>query len=165
MIEKLALLVRFWALKTRHATGEPLDDHEQLELLSLLQLVTNDLRVPEEGRCRRPASAVRAQLIGEGSVASVELRFVGAAALVVAAPGPLPRGARVVLRATDAVAGVEYTLPCAVLWAHGQDPVTVALEVDGVPHCVAFGAGVCAAPRPSYPPGLGGFGRKARLVA
>ena len=55
MIEKLDFLVRFWELKARHATlGEPLGQDEQRELLSLLQLVTGDMHLPEIGRasCR-----------------------------------------------------------------------------------------------------------------
>jgi hypothetical protein len=52
VIDKLGFLVRFWELKARHATlGEPLSASEQLELLSLMQLVTGDCKMPPPGTC------------------------------------------------------------------------------------------------------------------
>src|SRR6188768_3493796 len=50
LIEKLDFLVRFWELKARNASlGEPLGSQEQIELLSLMQLVTGDLESPPAG--------------------------------------------------------------------------------------------------------------------
>ena len=85
VIDKLGFLVRFWELKARHATlGQPLAASEQLELLSLMQLVTGDFKMPEPGTCARPANALPAQLIGEGTILPVEVRYVCAAAMLVA---------------------------------------------------------------------------------
>lgn len=134
MIDKLGFLFRFWELKARHATlGQPLLPHEQLELLSLMQLVTSELRVPERGTCARPADALPAQLIGEGSILSVEIRYVCAAALLVASATPMSAGERVIVRAADAVSGVELSLPCSVAWSHEGSPAIMALVVDGIP--------------------------------
>ncbi|MGH7286187.1 MAG: hypothetical protein ACRELY_32105 [Polyangiaceae bacterium] len=134
MIEKLDFLVRFWELKARHATlGEPLGQDEQQELLSLLQLVTSDLKVPEAGAAARVPYALPAQVIGEGRMHPVELRAVTAAALVVSASSPLPVGAPVIVRTTDAVRGIEYALPCRVGWVHASASYTIALIVDGIP--------------------------------
>src|SRR5579863_8740846 len=56
VIDKLGFLVRFWQLKARHARiGQPLGAREQLELLSLMQLVSSDFRLPPPGPCPRPA--------------------------------------------------------------------------------------------------------------
>ena len=61
MIDKLDFLVRFWELKARNASlGEPLGPREQIELLSLMQLVTGDVEVPPAGPVDRPKSAVPA---------------------------------------------------------------------------------------------------------
>ena len=135
MLEKLDFLVRYWELQARHASqGEPLDQEEQRELLSLLQLVTPDLKVPEAGPVTtRDAQAVPAQIIGEGVGLAIHLRSVTAAALVATCAGRVAAGAQVIVRATDAVVGVEYALPCTVLWLHAGTPNTIALAVDGVP--------------------------------
>jgi hypothetical protein len=149
VIDKLGFLVRFWQLRARHASrGEPLTASEQLELLSLLQLVTTDLRMPLPGSCARPSNAIAGQLIGEGRVLPIEVRYVCAAALLVGCrlgyEAPTP-GEHVILRAADAVSGVEYVLPCSVEWVHGGAPaasvapspsgttVIAAVVVDGVP--------------------------------
>ena len=134
VIDKLGFLARFWELKARHATlGQPLAASEQLELLSLMQLVTSELRVPEQGSCDRPTNALGAQLIGEGAIVSVEIRHVCAAAVIVASSQSMVSGARVIVRAADAVGGVELSLPCSVVWAHGSKPSILALVVDGIP--------------------------------
>jgi hypothetical protein len=134
VIEKLDFLVRFWELKARHATlGQPLEQEEQHELLSLLQLVTSDLKVPDVGAAARVPYALPAQMIGEGRMHSVELRAVTAAALVVSASHALPVGAPVIIRTTDAVRGIEYALPCRVAWVHTGASLTIALIVDGIP--------------------------------
>jgi len=134
VIEKLDFLVRFWELKARHATlGEPLEQEEQHELLSLLQLVTSDLKVPNIGAAARVPYALPAQVIGEGRMHSVELRAVTAAALVISSSTTLPVGAPVIVRTTDAVRGIEYALPCRVAWVHSGSTITIALIVDGIP--------------------------------
>jgi hypothetical protein len=51
----------------------------------------------------------------------------------VTATAKIELGARVILHAADAVSGVEYSLPCNVVWAHRGAPWTIALVVDGVP--------------------------------
>lgn len=134
MIDKLGFLVRFWELRARHATlGEPLSGAEQLELLSLMQLVTSELKMPERGSCARPSNALPAQLIGEGAFQSVEVRHVRAAAIVVASVKAFSLGERMVIRTADAVTGLEYVLPCSVAWVHEGCPCILALVVDGIP--------------------------------
>ena len=69
MMEKLDFLVRFWELKARHdLVGEPLSASEQIELLSLLQLVTGDLELPRPGTLPRPKNVIPAEPIGEGVI-------------------------------------------------------------------------------------------------
>lgn len=134
MLEKLDFLVRFWALKARHdLAGEPLTTPEQIELLSLLQLVTRELALPAAGPLAKVPGGVPAELIGEGDITSVEIRGVSAAALLVSSPVCATPGGSVVVRVVDAVSGVEYTLPCRVEWSHGAGPASLALRVDGVP--------------------------------
>jgi len=134
MMEKLDFLVRFWELKARHdLVGEPLSASEQIELLSLLQLVTGDLELPRPGTLARPNNVIPAELIGEGVIVHAEIRSVSAAAIFVSSSGSVPQDASIVLRATDAISGVEYTLPCRVAWCHGSTPASMALRVDGVP--------------------------------
>ena len=160
MIDKLGFLVRFWELKARHATlGEPLAGREQLELLSLMQLVTSDFKMPEPGSCARPANALPAQLIGEGTILPVELRHVCAAALLVAAARSMSPGERVIVRTADAVSGVEYALPCNVSWVYDGSPVIMALVVDGIPTRAEF----AALPEPRQASVLS-IGRQVRLV-
>jgi hypothetical protein len=132
VIEKLGFLIRFWELKARHATlGAPLGADEQVELLSLLQLVAGDLRVPEPGMYE--SGNLPAQMIGEGTILPVDVRHVSAGALLVAATRSMPLGERVIVRTSDAVVGVEYSLPCSVAWVYDASPVVMALVVDGIP--------------------------------
>jgi hypothetical protein len=134
VIDKLGFLVRFWELTARHATlGQPLAPQEQVELLSLMQLVTADSRMPDAGPVSRARGALPAQLIGEGAIVPVEIRSVAASAVLVASLAPIAKGSRVILRAADAVSGVEYALPCSVLWSYEGAPCSVALVVDGIP--------------------------------
>lgn len=134
MIDKLGFLVRFWELKARHATlGVPLSASEQVELLSLMQLVTGDFKMPPPGTCARPSNPLPAQLIGEGTILSVEVRYVCAAALLVASVKPMSIGERAIMRTADAVSGVEYALPCTLAWVHDARPCIMALVVDGIP--------------------------------
>jgi hypothetical protein len=134
LIDKLGFLVRFWELRTRHATsGEPLSANEQLELLSLMQLVTGDFKMPPAGKSTRPPNALPAQLIGQGSILAVELHHVCAAALVVASATSIKQGERVIVRAADAVNGVEFSLPCSIAWVCRGSPFLMAAVVDGIP--------------------------------
>ena len=154
MIEKLDFLVRFWELKARNASlGEPLGGHEQIELLSLMQLVTGDLDTPSAGPVGRPKGALPAQMIGDGTILPVEVRNVTAAAVVVSCASTVPVGAQVILRAADAISGVEYALPCKVLWVYRAAPTIIALMVDGIPTRAVF-AGI-PEPRMSMPLALG----------
>ncbi|MCL2726562.1 MAG: hypothetical protein FWD69_19250 [Polyangiaceae bacterium] len=139
MIDKLDFLVRFWELKARNASlGKPLDAREQIELLSLMQLVTGDLEVPAAGPMDRPHTALPAQLIGVGTILPVEIRCVNAAAVVVSCASQVPVGTDVILRATDAIRGAEYALPCNVVWVYKASPAIVALSVDGIPTRAIF---------------------------
>ncbi len=141
MLEKLDLMVRFWELTARNATvGHPLTRDEQVELLSWMQLITTDMQVPDPGPLARNANALPAQVIGAGSSCAVELRAVLARALLVTTAVALPVGASVLLHATDAIAGIEYVIPCVVRWVHSASPFSVALVVDGIPARKTFGA-------------------------
>jgi hypothetical protein len=173
VIDKLGFLVRFWELNARHASlGIPLSAPEQVELLSLMQLVAGDLAIPSPGPCARPLNPVPAQLIGEGTILSVEIRHVSAAALLVASVKPMTTGERAIVRTADPIAGVEYALPCSLAWACDAAPWIMALVVDGVPNRSELTG-------PSRPPGGGdpsdaralrllsralSIGRQARLV-
>jgi hypothetical protein len=160
LIDKLDFLVRFWELKARNASlGQPLLPREQIELLSLMQLVTADLDVPAIGPCERPKGALPAQIIGDGTILPVEIRSVAAGAVIVSCASAVPAGAQVILRAADAVTGVEYALPCKVLWVYRASPTILALSVDGIPTRSVF-AGL-PEPRLSVPLALG---KHARLV-
>ncbi len=160
MIDKLGFLVRFWELKARHATlGEPLSGPEQLELLSLMQLVTGECHVPVRGSCARPSNAIPAQLIGEGTILPVEVRHVSAAALLLASVKPMTLGERAIVRTADAVSGVEYVLPCSVAWVHEASPCIMALVVDGIPTRSEL-----ASHPESRPAHVLAIGRQARLV-
>jgi hypothetical protein len=134
LFEKLDFLVRYWQLSARHATiGEPLSGSEQRELLALLQLVTSDLPIPRPGALLKHGASMPAQVIGDGGIRAVEIRNVSAGALLVASLTPFAVGSRVILRAADAVVGVEYAIPCRVHWSYPGAPNPMALVVDGFP--------------------------------
>ncbi len=134
VIEKVDFLVRFWELKARsESCGDPLASAEQLELLSLMQLVTVDRKVQGAGPVPREDGAIPAQVIGDGEIRSIEIRTVTAAAILVAASSALSAGAQVIVRIADAISGVEFALPCEVTWAYQGAPCTMALVVDGIP--------------------------------
>ena len=163
MIDKLGFLVRFWELKARHATlGEPLSAAEQVELLSLMQLVTGDFKMPPPGTCARPSNPLPAQLIGEGTILSVEVRYVCAGALLVASVKPMSIAERAIMRTADAVSGVEYALPCSVAWIHDARPIIMALVVDGIPVRSDFLS--ITGPAVSRDLRVLSIGRQARLV-
>lgn len=154
MIDKLDFLVRFWELRARNVSlGQPLAAREQIELLSLMQLVTGDLDVPPAGPVERPRSALPAQIIGDGTILSVEIRSVSAAAVIVSCASLIPPDAQVILRTADAVTGVEYALPCKVLWVYRGSPSILAFSVDGIPTRSVFAE--VPEPRMSMPLALG----------
>jgi hypothetical protein len=160
VIEKLDFLVRFWELSARHATlGHPLGASEQLELLSLMQLVQSDAIQAPIGHAARSEDAIPAQMIGEGAILAIELRDVSAYGLRVACADTMQVGTHVILRATDALSGVEYALPCTVAWIHRGAPNTMALVVDGIPSRKNFFSPVDAQARSSL-----AMGRHQRLV-
>jgi hypothetical protein len=160
VIEKLGFLIRFWELKARHATlGAPLGADEQVELLSLLQLVAGDLRVPEPGMYE--SGNLPAQMIGEGTILPVDVRHVSAGALLVAATRSMPLGERVIVRTSDAVVGVEYSLPCSVAWVYDASPVVMALVVDGIPTRAELAGVIETSTRAGQ---LMSMGRHVRLV-
>lgn len=134
VIEKIDFLVRFWELKARSdRMGNPLAPVEQLELLSLMQLVNVDRRVQSAGPVTREPGSIPAQVIGDGSIQPIEIRNVSAAAILVASASAFDAGAQVIVRIADAVSGVEFALPCEVTWAYQGAPCTMALAVDGIP--------------------------------
>jgi hypothetical protein len=160
VIAKLDFLVRFWELSARHATlGHPLVPAEQLELLSLMQLVHSDAQVPPKGHAAPTDDAVPAQLIGDGTFLTVEMRDVSASGMLVVSADTLPQGAHVVVRAADTVSGVEYVLPCKVAWLQRGSPNTIALVVDGIPSRKNFFSPVDAQARSSL-----AMGRHQRLM-
>jgi hypothetical protein len=160
VIDKLGFLARFWELKARHATlGQPLGPSEQLELLSLMQLVTSDFKMPEPGSCARPSNAIPAQLIGEGAILRVEVRYVCAAAMLVASARTMSPDERVVIRTADAVSGIEFAFPCNVAWVYDGSPCILALVVDGIPVRSEFAA--MTEPRSAN---VLSMGRQVRLV-
>lgn len=161
VIDKIGFLVRFWELRARHATvGEPLSAREQLELLSLMQLITTDFKLPEPGTCARPSDALPAQLIGEGTILPVEVRHVCAAALLVASTKPMSPAERVIVRMADSISGIEYALPCSIAWVYDASPCIMALTVDGIPTRTEF----AVMPEPRVGSVLP-MGRQVRLVS
>jgi len=134
VFEKLDFLVRFWQLSARHATiGEPLMAAEQRELLALLQLVTSDLPIPRRGSLIKTGASMPAQVIGDGGIRAVEIRNVSAGCILVTTLTPFAEGSQLILRAADAVVGVEYAIPCNVQWSYPGAPCSMALVVDGFP--------------------------------
>jgi hypothetical protein len=134
VIEKVDFLVRFWELKARsERCGDPLAPGEQLELLSLMQVVTLDRKAQGPGPVPREPGAIPAQLIGDGAIQPIEIRSVSATAILVATTSVLSVGSQVIVRIADAVSGVEFALPCEVTWTFQGAPCTMALAVDGLP--------------------------------
>lgn len=139
MLEKLDVLVRFWALSGRLArAAEPLDASERRELLALLAMVGNDVEIPAPGTVKRKEAPLPAQIFAEGGVSRGEILRVTAGALVLSSADLIPVGREVLIRVTDAVAGVEYVLPCRVVWQAKGAPSTMALVVDGIPNRQRF---------------------------
>ena len=72
-----------------------------------MQLVNEDARVPPVGPADSQDDGVPAQVIGEGSILSVEMRDVNASGVVVVSADRIEEGARVVVRAADIEADLE----------------------------------------------------------
>jgi hypothetical protein len=104
-------------------------------------------------------TSLPAQLIGEGAIVAVEMRAVSASGVKVVSEGTVPAGAHVVVRATDAVSGVEYILPCTVARVTHGAPNTMTLVVDGIPTRKTFFSPEGALARTSLR-----LGRHQRLV-
>lgn len=140
MIDKLDFLVRYWELNARNASmGVPLEPRERVELLSLMQFVNGvDHELPAPGMVTRPKDALPAQMIGDGTILRVEIRSVAGGAVVVSSASAVPEGALVVLRASDAITGLEFVLPCRVAWVYRGAPMILALTVDGIPRRTVF---------------------------
>ena len=136
MLDKLDFMVRFWQLWSRHQRPETLANDERVELLGLLQLVASDQKLPEPGpppSLGNVNDGFPVQLTAPGGFIAGELRLVCAEGLVIASAAPLAAGTSTIVRAADAIAGIEYTLPCVVAWARAGSPSAMALRVDGAP--------------------------------
>jgi hypothetical protein len=133
-MEKLDLLVRFWELRVRYeALGMPLDKHERLELLSLLQLMASaDEASPPESvdKLRR---GVPVQLTAGAGFLAGELKDLSYDRLIVATAELLPVGHRTIVYVADAVTGIEYTLPCVIASTRTDSPCLIVLTPDGLP--------------------------------
>ena len=142
MIQKLDMLVRFWELSARHATlGHPLVPSEQAELLSLMQQVPADTPAFEPGHDEPANDSFPVQIVAEEATLPAELREVSASGMRLTCAGSVKEGAHVVVRAADALRGVEYVVPCRVTLVHPGAPSVVTLVVDGAPSRVSFVAG------------------------
>jgi hypothetical protein len=139
MLDKLDFMVRFWQLRARHdAIGVPLSALERVELLSLIRLMAQEMRLPEPGPAPRVEGGLPVQMTAPGGFVAAELREVCAEGIVVACASPLRPGASTIVRLADAVSGLEYTLPCTVAWSIHGAPSAMALRVDGAPSRVTF---------------------------
>jgi hypothetical protein len=140
MIEKLDFMVRFWQLKARHREqGVPLRTVESVELLALLRLMATDQQLPEPGPPPVTGESIPVEVAAPGGFVAGDLRLICADGVLIACEPPLvPPGTRTALRLTDAVSGLEYTIPCTVEWSCLSTPSAMALRVDGAPSRVSF---------------------------
>jgi hypothetical protein len=139
MLDKLDFMVRFWRLRARHeALDKPLTAFERVELLSLLQLMATDQHLPDPGPAPRTEHSFPIQITASGGFLGGELRLVCPDGIVIAASAPLPAGQSTLVRLVDAIAGVEYALPCVVVWSYVGSPSAAALRIDGVPTRTTF---------------------------
>lgn len=134
MIEKLDLLVRFWELRVRNeAASVLLDDSERAELLSLLRLVTNESAMSDPGSAPFSQGCLPVQMTAKSGFLAGDLRELGADQLIVATTETLAEDEQTIVYLADAVTGIEYTLPCIVLWTISDIPCVMGLAVDGIP--------------------------------
>ena len=137
LIDKLRFLVRFWDLTARHAMNA-LASAEKLELHALLKVATQDARLPPRGIVSRTPDSIAGELIGEFGFVRCELRQVNAAGFVVAGYRGIKAGTSLILRVSDELRGVDYAIPCSVVWTHEIGTSTMALKIDGTPTETSF---------------------------
>lgn len=139
MMAKLDLLFRFWELRARHESLElMLDDNERAELLSLLRLVSSEKKVSEPGPAPFAPDGLPVQMTARSGFLTGDLREITADQIIVAAADTLVEEAPTILYVADIVSGIDYTLPCVVLWTHIDAPCSMGLAVDGVPMRSSF---------------------------
>jgi hypothetical protein len=140
MLDKIDFMVRFWRLRARHeALDTPLSAAERIELLSLLQLMATDLHLPPPGPLQFTDGNIPVQLTVGGGFLAGEARLVCPEGILITCKAPMVRpGQSTIVRMADAIAGVEYTLPCVVAWTFNGTPATMGLRVDGIPARTTF---------------------------
>jgi hypothetical protein len=162
MFEKVDFMVRFWLLQARMSElGAPLTGPERSELLSLMHLLSGDEPFPPAGPPPHNDDGAPAQLTTSSGFLAAEVRHVCADGIVAACATPMRKGQRTILRMADALSGVEFTIPCVVVWSHRGRPSAMGLRVDGVPRRLPFAMpirGLWRSPafaptRPESPPG------------
>lgn len=160
MLDKLDFMVRFWRLRARHeASDTPLLPSERVELLSLLQLMATDQHLPDPGPLLFEDAGIPVQLTFGGGFLAGELRLVCPEGVVITARAPMVRPGQItVVRMADAIAGVEYTLPCVVAWTFSGAPSSIALRVDGIPARTTFAMPELSVWQPSITTGLSSIG-------
>lgn len=160
MMEQLDTLVRFWALRARHdRVGVPLDNDETVELLSLQLVAAQAERSPGEG-VHASRRGVPAQLTAGTGFLAADVKELRPDRIVVGAAETIPLGHRTILYIADAVTGVEYTVPCQVVWSRRDEPCLMGLVPDGVPVRGPF-----VTPAPGLwrsPLGIGPVGHRSR---
>jgi hypothetical protein len=134
VMDKLDFLVRFWDLRVRYETlGIPLTKDERLELLSLLQLLAASAEPAPIEAIDASQRGLPVQVTAGAGFLAGDLKDLSPDRLVIGAIGPLPSGQRTILYVADAVSGVEYSVPCVVLWSKDDEPCLIGLAPDGVP--------------------------------
>ena len=158
-MEKLDFLVRFWELRGRYeAQGVPLSKVERLELLSLLQLIAAEDEPSSIEAIDPSRRGLPVQITAGSGFLAADLKDLSAERLVVGAVSPLPRGHRTILYAADAVTGVEYALPCVVVWSREDEPCLIGLAPDGLPTRAMFTVPVTGLFRSPF--GIGAAGHR-----
>jgi len=139
MLEKLDLLIRFWELRARdEVLGEELTDWERGELLSLLRLLSDDEGMSDPGPAPYAPAFLPVQMTTRSGFLTGDLREIAPDQLIVAAADTLFEEDRTLLYLADAWTGIDYTLPCVVLWTHTDTPCAMGLAIDGVPMRSSF---------------------------
>jgi hypothetical protein len=139
VMDTLDFLVRFWELRARYERlGMPLTQPERVELLSLLTLVASEAMTSE----MEPAGSVRhrvpVQLTAGSGFLAGDLTELTADRLIIGAAEPIAAGTRTIVYVADAVSGVEYSIPCTVVWARDDEPCVMGLVIDGIPSRAEF---------------------------
>jgi hypothetical protein len=159
MMEQLDTLVRFWELRARYdRVGAPLNQDERVELLSLRLVAAQEDRPGEALDASK--RGVPAQLTAGTGFLAADVKDLSPERIIVGAAETIPLGHRTILCIADAVTGLEYTVPCQVVWARRDEPCLMGLVPDGVPLRVPF-----VSPAPGLwrsPLGIGPVGRRVR---